>query len=96
MSDAASVPGGPKPYLDVVVHCGVSGQFLRLLCHVRCGATERTHVCVAAAESCLLPGYSVEESSGGGGGGGGANEGGPALQSHDLTRQTDGRTDGQR
>lgn len=35
-------------HLDVVVHGGVRGQFLRLLCHVSDGATEQTHVCEAA------------------------------------------------
>lgn len=45
---------------------------------------------VTPAESCLLPGYRAEES---GGGGDGAKEGGTALQSHDLIRRTDGRTE---
>lgn len=94
LSEASTLtgcPGGP-PYLDVIVHGGVRGQFLRLLCHVRPGATERTHACVAAAESCLPPGCGAEESSGG------ANEGGPPLKSHDPahpteTQRRDRRTD---
>lgn len=66
--------GEPAPrYLDVVVHSGVSGQLLRLLCHRRPGLTAQTHVFEAADNRSLPPRGRTEKSA----------QRDPPLESHD-------------
>lgn len=64
-------------YLDMVIHSGVSGQFLRLLCHLRNGLTE-------LFESCLPRGCRREKRSHDV-----TSKTGPPLASHDPTPSTE-------
>lgn len=75
-------------YLDVVIHSSVSGQFLRLLCHVGSGLTEETHVFLSAESRCCCclrllppPGCWGQRTSCE------LTEGDPAPQSHDPAPQ---------